>query len=203
MTTAPLDLLDADELFMLGLQSSSAGDSGSAIGYFKLTLSRSDRHAKAHWALAAEYAALKMPERATHHFASAVELDPHQPVARFQYGLLLLTSGQVAAAQEVWRPLDALDVQDSIRLFKDGLLLMVRGEFDAALVSLRAALVHPGLHPALARDVEMTIGRIEQTRADGGAVQSGTHGTPASPVAESVESHLAFSAYRSGSDGTH
>lgn len=198
MTTTPLDLLDADELFMLGLQSSGAGDAGSALGYFKLALARSDRHAKAHWALAAEYAALKMPERAAQHFASAVELDPQQPVARFQYGLLLLTSGQVGAAQEVWAPLDALDAQDPVRLFKEGLLLMVRDEFDASLASLRAALAHPGLDPALARDVEMTIGRIEQARAAGPAGAA----APA-PVAESVESHLAFSAYRSGADGAH
>src|SRR5262245_58116607 len=167
MSTTPLDLLDADELFMLGLQSSVKGDSGSALGYFKLALSKSPSHAKAHWAIAAEYAALKMPERAAPHFASAVELDPNQSVARFQYGLLLLTGGQISQAEAVWEPLDSLAATDPVRLFKQGLLHMVRDEFDKALATLRDALAQPGIDAALGRDVEATIARIEAAQRDG------------------------------------
>lgn len=197
MTADPLDLLDANEFFMLGLQSSGNGDSGSAIGYFKLALSRDERHARAHWALAAEYAALKMPDRGTQHFARAVELDPHQPMARFQWGLLLLTSGEIDKAQSVWEPLDALDAHDPVRLFKQGLLLMVKDEFEQSLHTLRGALARPGLDPALARDVEMTISRVEQAQTSGADNLAGT----SAPVSESLETHLAFSAYRSVSDG--
>lgn len=199
MATTPIDLLDADELFMLGLQASGNGDSASAIGCFKLAVTRDERHAKAHWALAAEYAALKMPDRAAQHFARSVELDPQQPVARFQYGLLLLTSGDVPQAQAVWEPLDALSEGDPVRLFKQGLLLMVRDEFGQALTCLRAALAHSRLDPALGRDIEMTIGRIEQAQSTG----ADTSAAPATPATDSLESHLAFSAYRSGSDDTH
>ncbi|HEV7913039.1 MAG TPA: hypothetical protein VGP22_04690 [Albitalea sp.] len=205
MNAAPLDALDADELFMLGLQSSTAGDSGSAVGYFKLALSKSASHAKAHWALAAEYAALKMPDRAALHFASAVELDPHLTVARFQYGLLMLTGGQVAQAESIWEPLGSLEPRDPIRLFKEGLLHMVRDEFDAALSSLRTALAHPSLDPALARDVEMTIGRIEAVQKTG-AASSTAEAAPdrdaSNAPAVSIESHLALSAYRTGGSGS-
>ena len=207
MTAAPLELLDADELFMLGLQSGTAGDAGSAIGYLKLALAKSPSHAKAHWALAAEYAGLKMPDRAAQHFASALELDPTQPVARFQYGLLMLTSGQLGQAEAIWEPLGELDAQDPVRLFKDGLLHMVRDEFDAALASLRAALARPALDPALARDIEMTIGRIEQAQREGAApsgVGEVTDRDAAGAPAVSIESHLALSAYRTGgSDSSH
>src|SRR5687767_8793798 len=99
MNAAPLELLDADELLMLALQASGGGDSAAAIAYLKLALSKAPSDARAHWAIAAEYAALKMPERAAQHFASSVELDPAQPVARFQYGLLMLTSGRIAEAE--------------------------------------------------------------------------------------------------------
>jgi tetratricopeptide (TPR) repeat protein len=202
MNAAPLDLLEPDELLMLALQASGAGDSAAAIAYLKLALSKAPADARAHWAIAAEYAALKLPERAAQHFASAVELDPQQPVARFQYGLLMLTSGRIDEAQAIWEPLAALSPDDPVRLFKEGLLHMVRDEFDAALASLRAALAQPGLDPALGRDVEMTIGRIEEVQK-GNAVQAPAAAMPAkeAPAGESVESHLALSAYRTGGFG--
>jgi Flp pilus assembly protein TadD len=205
MTAAPLELLDADELFMLGLQSSTAGDSGSAIAYLKLTLSKAPSHAKAHWALGAEYAGLNMPDRAAEHFASAVELDPAQPVARFQYGLLMLTNGQLERAEAIWEPLEELQTNDPVRLFKEGLLHMVRDEFEAALSSLRAALAQPALDRTLARDVEMTIARIEQQPRPAQAAPNGPASEPdvGVPVV-SVESHLALSAYLTGgSDNSH
>ena len=204
-----LDALDADELFMLGLQASTANDAGQAIGYFKLALSRSPDHARAHWALAAEYAGLKMMDRAEVHFARAVELDDQHPVARFQYGLLLLTSGRLGEAEATWAPLDALDEAHPVRLFKSGLLHMARDEFDAALVNLRQAMSDPALEPALARDVKMAIDQIEAARAanppavDAAVAPAGDPAPAPAPAAESVESHLAFSAYRGATDASH
>jgi Flp pilus assembly protein TadD len=201
MNGAQLDILDADELFMLGMQSAAAGDSGSAIGYFKLALVKAPTHAQAHWAIAAEYASLKMPERAAEHFARAVELNPSQPLARFQYGLLMLTSGLVEQAQSIWEPLDELDPQDPVRLFKQGLLHMVRDEFDTALKLLRDALAQPSIDPALARDVEMAIGRIEQAQQAGPGSDAAAKPAAAAEDAASgvsLESHLALSAYRTG-----
>ncbi len=197
MTFTPLDPLDADELFMLGLRAGASGDSGSAIGYLKLAVNKADAHAKAHWALATEYAALKMPDRAELHFAKAVELDPQQPVARFQYGLLLLTSGRIDEAQAVWSPLDELASNDPVRLFKQGLLHMVRDEFDTALSCLRSALTEPTLDAALAKDLQMTIGRIEAAVSEAQGKASTPSAPGASQPADSAESHLALSAYRS------
>jgi tetratricopeptide (TPR) repeat protein len=94
-----LDALDADELLMLGLRANAVGG-GDSLGFFKLAVAHDPAHAKAHWALASEYASLRMPERAREHFARAVELDPAQPVARFQYGLLCLTQGDVTCTIE-------------------------------------------------------------------------------------------------------
>lgn len=203
MNAAPLDLLEPDELLMLALQASGRGDSASAIAYLKLTLSKAPSDARAHWAIAAEYASLNLPERAAEHFATSVELDPKQPVARFQYGLLMLTSGRLGEAESIWEPLAELSPTDPVRLFKEGLLHMVRDEFAPALSSLRAALAQPGIDAALGRDVEMTIARIEEAQKDLGAAASATDPTDAAAAAESVESHLALSAYRTGSSGTH
>lgn len=196
-----LDALDADELLMLGLRAEAEG-SGESLGFFKLAVARDPAHAKAHWALAAEYASLRMPDRAHEHFGRAVELDTQQPVARFQYGLLCLTQGDVAQAQALWQPLDRLDADNPIRLFKRGLLEMVGDRFDMALALIRRAMAHPGVDPALQRDMAMTIGNIEASvscAASEAATPATTEGEEELPI----ESQLAISAYHGGGSGSH
>lgn len=198
---ASLNLLDADELFALGLRASATGDGGPALAYLKLALSKAPGHAKAHWAIATEYAALGMPERAAEHFARAVTLDPTQPVARFQYGLLHLSRGDAAQARALWTPLDELPADSPLRLFKDGLLHMASDEFDQALALLEAGLAHPDVLEPLRRDMEMAVSRIR------GVLQvAAQHGAPAAEAAAAdddvlMQSHLALSAYATGGGG--
>jgi Flp pilus assembly protein TadD len=199
MPASSLDALDADELLMLGLRANVQGKSDS-LGYFKLAVARNPLHAKAHWALATEYASLRMPDRAREHFARAVELDPGQPVARFQYGLLCLTQGDVAQAETLWKPLDGLDAENPVRLFKQGLLHMVADRFDDALALIRRAMASPGVDPALQRDMAMTVDNIEAAmRQPPGGPRPVASNEPELPI----ESHLALSAYRGGSSGSH
>ncbi len=186
------DSLDAEELVMLGLRAAAEGR--ESLGLFKLAVARDPSHAKAHWALAAEYAGLRMHERALDHFARAVELDPAQPVARFQYGLLCLTQGEIARARALWEPLDLLPAENPVRLFKQGLLEMVEDRFDGALELIRRAMESPGVDAALRGDMAMAVREIEAARAAGAAAVAST------PAAEEVpiESQLAISAYRDG-----
>lgn len=199
---ASLNLLDADELFALGMQASAAGDGGPALAYLKLALSKAPGHAKAHWAIATEYAALRMPDRAAEHFARAVTLDPTQPVARFQYGLLHLTSGDTAQARALWEPLDELPADSPLRLFKEGLLHMAHDEFDQALALLEAGLAHPDVLGPLRSDMEMAVSRIRgvmQVAAQHGGAVAETAPTADGDVL--VQSHLALSAYATGGSG--
>ena len=193
-----LAALDAEELVMLGLR--AADERGESLGFFKLAVARDPGHAKAHWALAAEYAALRMHERALDHFARAVELDPAQPVARFQYGLLCLTQGDVAKATALWEPLDRLDAEHPVRLFKQGLLAMVEDRFDSALALIRRAMAQPGVDPALRRDMAMAIRNIEATLTRPPATAASAADAEAGEV--TIESQLALSAYRGGGAGT-
>lgn len=195
----------------LGLRASTTGDSAAALAYLKRAVARAPDHAQAHWALAAEYAALRMPDRAAEHFARTVEIDPAQPIARFQYGLLRLTSGDVPAATALWAPLDDLLPTDHpVRQFKQGLLHMVADQFEPALRLIRAAADHPAVDPALRKDMEMTIARIEAAQAGGAKAATPPPATlPAAQEAGaagtadvSAHSHLALSAYSgSGSGG--
>jgi Flp pilus assembly protein TadD len=194
--------LDAEELLALGLQASSAGSSGEALGYYKLVIGKQPENVRAHWALAAEYASLSMADRADEHFAIALNLNPALPVARFQHGLLCLTRGDVKRAQSIWEGLDALAPFDPVRLFKDGLLLMVEDRFDEALSQIRRAMDDPSVDAALRRDMAMTVARIEATtRAEGAASPTIDAANPAKSNADetlAIQSRLAISAYRGG-----
>jgi tetratricopeptide (TPR) repeat protein len=200
-----LDSLDANELLMLGLRASSEGAGADALGYLKHAIAKQPDSSRAHWALAAEYASLRMPDRAKEHFARSLEIDPSPPVARFQYGLLMLTQGDVAQATAIWAPLDALAAEDSVRLFKDGLLLMAQDRFEEALDHINKAMTAPGVEPALKQDMKMVLARIEAAqRGDGApaadaAKQAGQATASNQP---SIESQLALSAYGGGDDSS-
>src|SRR5271167_2708654 len=51
----------------------------------------------------------------------AVDIAPDYVVARFQLGLLELSSGEPIAAQETWGPLHGLPRDNFVRLFVEGL----------------------------------------------------------------------------------
>jgi Flp pilus assembly protein TadD len=197
---APLELLAADELLALGLRASASGDAASALSFYKLAVERHPGHARAHWILGAEYAALQLPERAQEHLARAVDLDPAQPVARFQLGLLRLTRGEVEGAEQAWRGLDDRPADDPLRRFGLGLLLLARGRPAEARPELQAAAGDPATDPALRRDLEAVLARIAEGDADlrAAACLDPQGGLGPSPAESSIESHLALSAYAGG-----
>jgi tetratricopeptide (TPR) repeat protein len=196
--------LDAEELLMLGLRASAEGSGGDALTYLKRAIEKRPDDARAHWALAAEYASLRMPDRARDHFARSLEIDPAPPVARFQFGLLMLTQGDAAQAQAIWEPLDALGANDPVRIFKNGLLHMAGDRFDEALAEIRRAMAVPTVDPAMRRDMEMVVSNIETAQRNAAA----NAGTPvvsaetgkSQPEEPSIESQLALHAYRGGVD---
>lgn len=199
MTTTNTDAdtyagLDAEELFYLGVKASREGRDADALRFLKLTVERAPSHAQAQWVLGAEYAGLGMPDRAREHFRAAVHLEPSLDTARFQWGLLELTSGQVGVAQEIWAPLDALAEAHPLRLFKQGMLELARDDMGAALNSLERALKDPALDAALRKDIEMVVQRV---RASRNAAQDAP--SVADEADDSgVENHLMLSAYQRG-----
>ncbi|WP_172200493.1 hypothetical protein [Niveibacterium sp. COAC-50] len=195
-TPRAFEALDAEELFTLGLRASNTDDSAGAINLLKLAVERDPQHARAAWLLGAEYAQIGLTERALAALTRAVETDSSLVGARFQLGLLHLTSGHVEQASAAWAPLDDLADNDPHRLFKTGMLDMVADRFDAALTTLRRCAALTGIDAALKRDVEMVIEQIE-TRA-----KVPTHATSVpsdtSPATNATDpsDHLFLTAYR-------
>jgi Flp pilus assembly protein TadD len=132
-------------------------------------------------------------------YIAALQIAPSLHIARFQLGLLQLTSGRPAAALSTWAPLDQLDDSDPLRLFKTGLGYLVQDRFEDASRFLLEGIAHNRDNPALSKDMRMVLDRIarlsagipgssdpRETRATGPAAQD--QSTPESD-------HLLVSSY--------
>lgn len=102
--------------------------------------------------------------------AAAVRLAPDFAVARFQYGLFQLTSGEADEALETWGRLDRLPDGHYFRSFVDGLRALIRDDFALAIERLEAGIASNQENLPLNRDMAMLIGKCrEQLQANGDA----------------------------------
>jgi hypothetical protein len=92
----------------------------------------------------------------------AVALAPDYEIARFQLGLLELSSGEALAADATLQPLAEAD--SGLSLFARGLRHLARDELGEAADLLRRGLERNREHPLINRDMEMMLERIEETR---------------------------------------
>jgi Flp pilus assembly protein TadD len=121
-------------------------------------------------------AALSRFDEALAPFTQAVRLNPQFPIARFQLGLLQLTSGDAAAAAATWAPLEALDPEQPLRLFAEGLLRLAADEFALAEALLRRGVAANAELPPLNRDMQVVLDAMSaRAAADDPEATSSAH----------------------------
>jgi tetratricopeptide (TPR) repeat protein len=189
MNPTTLSLLDQTELVRLALAASAAGDAGTAIAYLKEASGRADGSAAAHYLLGAEYAQIKLYDRAVDEMEAALALDPALSTARLQLGLLWLTGGNAERAAQVFAPLAELAADDALHHFGAGLCALIADRADVALAQLRAGLALNQSNPALNGDMQRIIDEVTRLRANAVPEQA----EAAAPAAEA--SHVLLSAY--------
>jgi len=116
-----------------------------------------------------DYAAARISMR------RAVDLAPDFAVARFQLGLLLLTSGEPHAAQEAWGPLHALPMDNYLHLFVQGLTHLIQDQFDDTIRLLQDGIARNRENAPMNNDMQMIIDEVRRTMAGqdkGGAATS-------------------------------
>ncbi|SFV16630.1 hypothetical protein [Pseudoduganella namucuonensis] len=168
MTIGTLAILDQAELFQLALRAGAAGDSGAAIAYLKEAASRPDATGQVHYLLGAEYAQLRMYDRAAGELEAALALDPALATARLQLGLLWLGANDAERAATVLVPLTEAGVPEALRQFGAGLLKLIAGELEAARGALAQGIALNLGNAPLNADMQSIIAEIE-TRLAGGA----------------------------------
>ena len=108
MTTPPSAELDAEELLHLAIAASDRDQPERAIELLKRAIAADPSDARAHHLLGAEHAQLGLFDRAAEEMQRAIELDPQLDAARFQLGLLQLSSRQPQSAEATWQALGRL-----------------------------------------------------------------------------------------------
>lgn len=132
--------------------------------------------------LAAQYMHAKEVDRAEAAFTYALQRAPMFPIARFQLGLLQLTSGRPATAQATWAPLDQLPEKDPLRLFKTGLLAMAADDFSRAQSLLLEGIAQNTENEPLNKDMRMVLDQIAQI------LQGGRRAAQPSPASSEADS---------------
>lgn len=159
-----LQSLSQGELLALALEASRREDAGRALAYLKEASGRADASPQALFMLGSEYAQLGLMDDAKASMARAVEVGPDLVIARFQLGMLHVTSGEVDAARAAWAPLAALSAdhpQAYLATFHKGMLHLVADEFDAAVAALGAGLAQNLENEALNNDMRRVIDAVE------------------------------------------
>lgn len=139
-----------------------------AIATLERHLAGDPGFADGHALLGAQYAQTGKFDLACDELERALRADPALEVARFQLGLLHLTSGRMGPAAEVWQALDALGDQHPLVLFKHGLLALVDDCFDEARSALARGIELNRSNQALNVDMAAVIAKIDAL-VDGGA----------------------------------
>jgi tetratricopeptide (TPR) repeat protein len=170
--SANLDLCDPEALRALAAEVSAADNDGSLRCLAK-ALERWPLDPRIHFLNASCLAEARLYDDATSAFERAVDLQPDYAIARFQLGLLHLTSGRVPQALEVWGPLDALAEGDSLRLFMRGLTALVQERWQDSVRLLREGIESNVEFPPLNHDMHVLIERIASTASGDPVVLDG------------------------------
>jgi tetratricopeptide (TPR) repeat protein len=204
--STPLPTLDADELFHLALKATQENQTEQAIEYLKRAVNLNPQNSKAHYLLGALHAEIGMYDRAALEMDHALEIEPDLHAARFQLGLLHLTSARLDLAKTAWQPLEKLGEEDPFYLFKTGMLLLAEDDFENCMQYLEKGIekntINLPLNNDMARVLEKAKAAMQNSKTDA------ANDNPADKSGEDSSSpkgrHVLLSAYnRDDDDKTH
>lgn len=154
--------LEQVELLSLALDASRNNNTGEAMTYLKEAVSREDATAVAHYLLGAEYAQIQMYDRAISHMEAAIAIDPALEIARFQLGLLWLTSGHGENAESVLSPLQLAPEHNALHHFGKGLIHLIHDQFPECIQSLNHGIELNTENVALNNDMNRILEEIKK-----------------------------------------
>ncbi|MCU7919019.1 MAG: tetratricopeptide repeat protein [Candidatus Thiodiazotropha sp. (ex Epidulcina cf. delphinae)] len=158
-----INRLEPDELMHLALHASNNNHPDEAISLLKDLINKTPYNAEALYLLGALHAEIGMYDRAKEEISKALEYEPNLVPARFQLGLLHLTSGNVDLAEKTWSDLEELGEKDCFFLFKRGLLSLAQDRFDSCIEDLSRGIALNSFNEPLNKDMSRIIEAAEKT----------------------------------------
>lgn len=193
MPNSILTKLDQAELFQSAVRASASDDSASSIACLKEATSRPDATAHAHYLLGAEYAQIRLYERAVGAMENALALDPSLSIARLQLGMLWLAHGVADRAQAVLAPLADLPGADPLGHFGAGLCDLIADRPAQAAIRLEHGIILNTANQPLNGDVRRILAEIARLLAPGSDMPLAQSPDPAAAADDSQ--HILLSAY--------
>jgi tetratricopeptide (TPR) repeat protein len=174
--STPESALDAEELMHLALRAMENDESEAAITYLKRALVLAPNDGRLHFLLGAVHAEIGLDERAIAELSRAAQLAPELHTAHFQLGTLLLKRGEVERAAQAWRPLDVLDRNHPLYLFKSALTRLAEGDYSHCIADLKQGIARNDENEALNAEMREALARTEALMA--AEVETPPAGTP-------------------------
>jgi Flp pilus assembly protein TadD len=145
------------------------------------------------------HAEIGLDERAIAELTQAAQLAPQLHVAHFQLGTLLLKRGEVDRAVQAWRPLDVLERNHPLVLFKSAMMRLADADYAGCIAQLRQGIASNDANEALNVEMREVLARTEALLAAEG--QAGGAGAPV-PVDRDEEpaQHVLLAGYQPPSD---
>ena len=159
--------LDAEELMHLALKAMGQGREEEALLLLRRGLAQEPENGMMLYLQGGLHAQLGMVERAIEELTLATQLSPEIGTAHFQLGMLHMARADLAQAHAAWAPLDQLDEDDALRIFKQGMVKFLAEEYAEAVALLKRGLASDDVGPALHKNVTAILGEIEKIRAEG------------------------------------
>jgi len=195
------DKLDADELLHLAIEAANRDDHARAITYLKSIQadhSSSPNYAGALFFLGSEYAQIGMYDRGVEEMMRSLEVNPDFHIARFQLGLLHLTSGRAQQAREVWAALALIGdahPEAYLKLFWEGLEALIDDDFEKCRALLERGKAANQINLPLNTDMQQVIDSLPSTESTTPPDQPAATPAGTEPAAQNAD-HLFLSAYR-------
>jgi tetratricopeptide (TPR) repeat protein len=146
---------------MAAIISATRADPLRGLARMDEALEACPRDARLHFLRGSVLAGLARYAEAHGAMATAVAIAPDFGVARFQLGFLELTSGDAAAAQTTWRPLERLAPMDPLRVFVEGLRHLINDRFAEAVQALERGIDLNDENPSMNADMQLIIEKLK------------------------------------------
>lgn len=164
-------------LMAQALHTSERGELEELIALLHQVLALDADHATARHLLGAALAQVGRIDEALVEFQRAVERNPTMAVARFQYGLLLHTAGQLAAARAQWSQLASLGEHHVLNRFATAMEQVTEGRYDEARRVVLVALTDNKDLPVINRDLQVLLEALPPVEEHMDTAITATHGT--------------------------
>ncbi len=183
----------------LALEASQKNDTQTALDLFMSAAKMEPSSPIPHFLMAAEYMEIGELAKAEACYAQTLLLNPELAIARFQFGLMLLTSERTAMALLTWEPLLKLSNDNSLRLFAEGFANLITSEHAKAKECFEQGIINNTENIPLNLDIQRVLGNInalQEATEPSTTNEASSENTVAEEIVEETGSHVLLSNYQ-------